>query len=89
MKALARITKRIKENFASGMSFIEIHGNHELILSGCVRIIDFNTDKICCDTLSGCLTVEGEDLLVDIFSGDILTVSGNICGVYLNRDKAC
>lgn len=89
MKALRSLTKRIRENFASGMSFIEIHGSRELILSGCKRIIDYNTEKISCDTLSGHLTVEGKCLQVDIFSGDILTVCGIISGVYLNRDNDC
>lgn len=89
MKRLSSIAKRLKMNFGSGMSFIEIHGSHELVLSGCKRIIDYNTDKISCATLSGDLTVEGKCLQVDIFSGDILTVYGIISGVYLNSDEIC
>lgn len=89
MKGLARLTKRIRENFASGMSFIEIHGSSELILSGCRKIIDYSTERISCDTVSGYLAIEGKCLQLDIFSGDILTVCGNITGVYLNRDYVC
>lgn len=89
MKRLSSLAKRLKQNFASGMCFIEIHGNHELVLSGCKRIIDYNTDKLSCYTLSGYLTVEGKSLQVDIFSGDILTVCGIISGVYLNSDGNC
>ncbi len=88
MKGLNGLIRRLGENFACGMSFIEIHGTSELILSGCKKILDYSSEKIVCDTVSGGLVIEGSCLRLDIFRGDILTVCGKISGVYLNRDYA-
>lgn len=89
MKRIKRLINRLEENFACGMSFIEIHGNSDLILSGCKKIIDYNSEQIICDTLSGRISIEGKCLVLDVFRGDMLTVCGSISGVYLNREYVC
>ena len=88
MRKLRGLIGRLSENFACGMSFIEIHGTSDMILSGCKRIIDYNLEEITCDTVSGVVRIVGERLTLDIFRGDILTVCGSITGVYLNKNYA-
>ena len=83
MRKLKGLFKGLGNNFAFGTSFIEIHGTSDLVISGCRRILEYTKEKVCCKTISGVCVIEGSDLKVDIFSGDILTVCGSIKGVKL------
>ncbi len=65
------------------MSLIEIHSNHELILSGCKGIIDYDQTIVIAESISGTVRITGRCLKLDVFQGDILTVSGIIQSVCL------
>lgn len=63
------------------MSLIEIHSDYEMIISGCKGIVDYTDCMIIADTVSGRVTVNGCCLCLDVFRGDLLSISGRITSV--------
>lgn len=59
-------------------SMIEVHGDRELLLSGCRGIVDYDSTKIILNTLSGQVFVCGTHLCLSVFRGDILSIEGHI-----------
>ncbi len=85
MKKIRDLFQRFTADVFGNMSFVEIHGLGEIIISGCLKIIDYSNSAIVCETISGTYSIDGEDLLVDIFREDVLCVKGLIKGVTLSK----
>ena len=85
MKKISNFIHKFTSEVLNNMSFVEMHGFNEIIISGCLKIIDYNTTSIICDTLSGPLNIDGEELVIDVFREDVLCVKGIIKGVYINE----
>lgn len=67
-------------------SMIEVHGDRELLLSGCKGIVDYDNAKIVINTLSGQVVVCGFRLCLSVFRGDILRIEGHITEIKFGGD---
>ena len=79
----ANFLSRCASEITGVMSLIEIHSDYELILSGCKGIIDYDCSQVIAETISGIVKINGSCLALDVFHGDVLTVSGKINSVCL------
>jgi hypothetical protein len=59
-------------------AMLEVHGNRELLLSGCRGIVDYDSEKIVVNTISGSVMIHGQNLCLSVFRGDILSIEGHI-----------
>ena len=69
-------------------SMIEVHGDSELLLSGCRGIVDYDPTQIAVNTLSGPVLICGFRLCLSVFRGDILRIEGHITEIKFGGDKA-
>ena len=67
-------------------SMIEVHGDRELLLSGCRGIVDYDNAKIIVNTLSGQVVICGFRLYLSVFRGDILRIEGHITEIKFGGD---
>ena len=67
-------------------SMIEIHGDSELLLSGCRGIVDYDNTKIVVNTISGQVVIYGFRLCLSVFRGDILSIEGHITEIKFSGD---
>lgn len=67
-------------------SVIEVHGDRELLLSGCKGIVNYDNARIVVNTLSGQIVVCGFCLCLPVFRGDILRIEGHITEIKFGGD---
>ena len=67
-------------------SMIEVHGDRELLLSGCRGIVDYDNTKIVVNTISGQVVINGHHLCLSVFRGDILSIEGCITEIKFGGD---
>jgi len=75
-----RLRDAIREK-AGRASLVEVYGTGELLLTGCVSLLDFDDCKVIVNTVNGLVTVFGEGLRIVAFRADLLSVSGCIHSV--------
>lgn len=74
-ESLSELTGRI--------SIIELFSDHELVISGCKSILEYDNSEVLIDSISGNVKVCGENLSLDSFQGDVLIIKGIISKVCL------
>lgn len=62
-------------------SVIELFGLHELIVTGCIEIIDLNDSEVLIGTVNGNVLITGKDLCIKAYRADILCIKGTINSV--------
>ena len=77
-KSSAGIFERCAAEVMGMMSLIEIYSDYEMIISGCKGIVDYSDRVVIADTVSGRVCVNGCCLSLDVFRGDMLSISGRI-----------
>lgn len=87
-KRLKRLGQRAMDA-SSVSSMLEVIGVSELLLTGCRSLIDFNEEKVIVDTVSGLVTVYGEQLCVNTFRADLLCVCGTLTRVEFGEGETC
>ena len=70
--------KNHAETLAGTASFIELIGNGELMVSGCLGINDYSGEKIVVMTRLGKVSICGKDMKLTVYRGDVMTVEGTV-----------
>lgn len=74
---------KLTEDVSGNMTFIELHSNKELTVSGCKGVMEYDSSALVIDTISGVVRVCGKGLFLSCFQGDTLIVYGKILSVCL------
>lgn len=85
-KKTAGIMERCAGELMGRMSVMEIHSNYELIVTGCIGIVDYNDCSVMIETISGRIKISGRCLCINIFRGDLMSVNGMILSVSFGED---
>ncbi len=80
--AMRDFVKKCVSELTGHMSLIEIHSNHEITIGGCVGVKEYDGTNIVAETLSGRVKILGQHLLLEVFQGDILIISGRISSLF-------
>ncbi len=84
--------RKLRENMREKTGFaamVEVYGKEELILTGCLALLDFSDSIVYCRTVSGDVKVWGSSLCVQAYRQDLLLVSGNITGITFGEEEEC
>ena len=78
--------KQCAGEFLGCMSLVEIQSDYEMIISGCRGIVEYTETTVVVETVSGVISVCGMCLCLDVFRGDMLSISGKIISVSFGGD---
>lgn len=73
--------KRIKDMIMTSQGFsssLEVCGTGEMLLTGCICLLDFSDTEVRAETVNGEVTVSGRCLEICTFRADILFIKGSI-----------
>lgn len=75
----------------SRLSVIEIIGDKEAAVSGCIGVLEYSPECVVLKLKSGTASICGERLEMQSLIGDKITVHGKILSVHTNggRDESC
>ena len=74
------------ETKAGVSSFIEISGNGEILVTGCISIEKYSSEEIRVKTRLGRIYIMGQKLKLSIFRGDIMSVEGTVSAIKLGDE---
>lgn len=57
---------------------LEVYACEELLVTGCIALLDFDEAHVLASTVNGIVRISGEELRVTAFRRDILAVFGKI-----------
>ena len=66
----------------SSLSTVELIGDREAVISGCLGILAYGENEILLRMKHGRLLVTGRDLLMESLTGGRITISGQITAVH-------
>ena len=72
-----KIKNQIQQS-SGGSSLLEVSGNGEMLISGCVGIGEYNCNEITVHTVLGDIAVIGEKLRLEVYRGDVMSVKGRV-----------
>ncbi|MDD6094626.1 MAG: YabP/YqfC family sporulation protein [Clostridia bacterium] len=73
------------DNKTGSTSFLELIGNGELLISGCLGICDYTAEEIKVDTLLGRIVICGAGLKLAVYRGDIMSIEGSVSVIKLGE----
>lgn len=79
---LKSLRKRIADTAGCSMS-LEVYGCRELLITGCLCLVDFSKESVIASTVDGTVKIFGKDMSVCAFRGDLLSVSGRILSIQM------
>ncbi len=85
---LKRLKKSLTDAVGASMS-LEVYGCGELLITGCICLVDFSPVSVIADTVDGRVEIRGEDMSVCAYRGDILSVCGRIISIEMEGDRIC
>lgn len=65
-----------------GVPVVTLTGNHEAIVINYKGILEYENNLIRLQTKHEKITIEGNDLLIDYYTGEEMKIAGRISGVY-------
>jgi len=68
---------------------LECTANRRAVVEGCVRILEYDENRILLETAEGNLGFEGIGLRVNRMAGDCALVSGHIAAVLFEETAVC
>ncbi len=89
--AVRRMGDRIRETLdiptesISALSVVELKGDREAVVSGCVGVLEYGTETVILRVREGCVRIEGAHLEMLSLITDRITVHGVIRAVYLEK----
>ncbi len=87
-KRLAAFTE-LPESVFGGCSYIEIESNSSVKVNGCIKIIDYCSERVVLLTREFELNVSGEGLTLVSYGESTAAVNGKICAVTLGGEEKC
>lgn len=95
MQAIKKIKRRLLENLiklsefplecAAEIPIVELKGNSEVYVSGCIKIIEYSQGRIIFDAGQYPLTIIGENMHLGEFASGSICISGTIECISLTR----
>lgn len=85
---LKNLRKKMIDTAGCAMS-LEVYGCRELLITGCLCLVDFSKEAVIADTVDGTVRIFGKDMSVCAFRGDLLSVSGRILSIEMEDSCIC
>ncbi len=85
---LKKLRKNMVDTAGCAMS-LEVYGCNDLLITGCLCLVDFSKETVIADTVDGRVRIIGKDMSVCAFRGDLLSVKGRILSIEMEDCSLC